>query len=108
MKHKIEYSKIAVRDLDRIWTEVFEASKNYDTTLKYINDLMDKVEAKADYPSSGSPLYYENSFTGYYFVVFKAYIAFYHIENDKMFVDRILFGRSDYMRHLNFGIYYED
>lgn len=27
---------------------------------------------------------------------------------DKMFVDRILFGKSDYMRHLNFGIDYED
>ena len=108
MKHKIEYSKIAVRDLDRIWTEVFEVSENYDTTLKYINDLMDKIEAKADYPGSGSPLYYENSFTGYYFVVFKAYIAFYHIENDKMFIDRILFGKSDYMRHLNLGIDYED
>ena len=51
---------------------------------------------------------FQNSFTGYYFVVFKAYIAFYHIENDKMFVDRIIFGRSDYMRHLNFSIDYEN
>jgi len=27
---------------------------------------------------------------------------------DKMFVDKILFGKSDYMRHLNLGINYED
>lgn len=51
---------------------------------------------------------FQNSFTGYYFAVFKAYIAFYQVENDKMLIDRVLFGRSDYMRHLNFGIYYED
>lgn len=39
-------------------------------------------------------------FTGYYFVVFKAYIAFYFIENDRIRVARVLFGRSDYMREL--------
>lgn len=101
MKCRVKYSKIAIQDLDRVWTEVFEASKDYDTTEKYINGLMDKVETKASYPESGSPLYYEDSFTGYYFVVFKAYIAFYRIKKDVMLVDRILFGRSDYMSCLH-------
>ncbi len=101
MKYQVKYSRIAIRDLDRIWAEVFEASKDHDTTEKYINDLMDKVEAKADYPESGSPLYYEDAFTGYYFVVFKAYMAFYRLEKGAMLVDRVLFGRSDYMRKLH-------
>ena len=39
MKYKVEYSKAAIRDLDRVWTEVFEASKSYDITEKYMNDL---------------------------------------------------------------------
>lgn len=104
MKYKVKYSKIAIRDLDRIWYEVFEASKCYDTTNKYIDDLIDKVEEKADYPKSGSPLYYEDSFTGYYFVVFKAYMAFYRLENNCLLVDRILYGKSDYIRilHIHF------
>ena len=51
----------------------------------------------------GSPLYYENGFTGYYFVVFKAYIAFYRIENNVILVDRVLFGGSDYMKFLPLG-----
>lgn len=103
MKYKVQYSKSAIRDLDRVWAEVFEASKSYDITKKYIDDLMDKVEAKADYPKSGSPLYYQDSFTGYYFVVFKAYLAFYRLEDDVMLIDRVLFGRSDYMRYLHLG-----
>ena len=101
MKRLVSYSKAAIRDLDRVWAEVFEASKSYDITERYLDDLMDKIDAKADYPESGTPLYYENSFTGYYFVVFKAYMAFYRIEKDAVLVDRILFGRSDYMRHLH-------
>lgn len=103
MKYKVQYSKVAIRDLDRVWAEVFEASKSYDITAKYIDDLMDKIEAKADYPKSGSPLYYQDSFTGYYFVVFKAYLAFYRLEDNVMLIDRVLFGRSDYMRYLHLG-----
>lgn len=100
MRCRVEYSKAAVRDLDRVWTEVYEASKDYSIAERYIDDLMNKVEAKTDYPESGSPLYYEESFTGYYFVVFKAYMAFYRIRKDVMLVDRVLFGRADYMRQL--------
>ena len=101
MKYRIQYSKAAIRDLDRIWMEVFDASKDYDITEQYITDLMDKVETKSDYPESGSPPFYEDSITGYYFIVFKAYIAFYRVENDKLLVDRVLYGQSDYMRKLH-------
>ena len=89
MKYQVEYSATAIRDLDRIWNEVFEASKDYDTTQKYLDDL--------------TPLYYEDLFTGYYFVVFKAYMAFYRVEEDRMLVDRVLFAASDYMRCLHLG-----
>ena len=104
MKYEVKYSKAAIRDLERIWGEVYEASKSYEITKKYIDDLIDKVEAKAAYPESGSPLYYEDSFTGYRFVVFKAYLAFYRIDKDAVLVDRVLFARSDYMRSLHIVI----
>ncbi len=108
MRYRIQYSKAAIRDLDRIWMEVFDASKDYDITEQYITDLMDKVETKSDYPESGSPLYYEDSFTGYYFIVFKAYIAFCRVENDKLLVDRVLYGQSDYIRKLHLFPYTND
>ncbi len=98
MSFKIEYSPIAIRDLDRVWAEVYEASKDDETAVRYIDDLMDQIAEKREFPRSGSPLYYEGAFTGYYFVVFKAYMAFYHVEADRILVDRVVFGRSDYMR----------
>ena len=101
MSCQVEYSKVAIRDLDRVWAEVFEASKNIDITERYLEELLDKVEKKSDYPKSGTPLYYENTFTGYYFVVFKAYLAFYRLEKETILVDRVLFGKSDYMRILH-------
>ena len=104
MSYQVEYSKAAIRDLDRVWAEVFEASKDVEITERYIEELLDKVEKKSDYPKTGSPLYYENSFTGYNFVVFKAYLAFYRLEKETMLVDRVLFGRTDYMRILRLGL----
>ena len=101
MSCQVEYSKAAIRDLDRVWAEVFEASKNIDITERYLEELLDKVEKKSDYPKSGTPLYYENTFTGYYFVVFNAYLAFYRLEKETILVDRVLFGKSDYMRILH-------
>ena len=98
MKYNPEYSPLALRDLDRVWHEVFEASKNNvfeasknnETCEKYINDLLDKIENKAKYPKSATPLYYEDLFTGYYYIRFKAYLVFYRIEGDKLLVDRVL------------------
>ena len=100
MKYRIEFSKAAIRDLDRVWAEVFEASQSNDTTRQYINDLLDYTEKRSVFPKAGAPLYYETSFTGYFFIIFKAYIIFYRLEEDKMLIDRVLFGKSDYIRHL--------
>ena len=108
MKYTVKYSKLAILDLERIKTEVFSASKSPDIAEKYIDDLMDKIEAKALMPKSGTPLYYKELFTGYYFVVFKAYISFYRIEDSCVLVDRILYGKSDYIHHLGLDSYGAD
>ena len=98
MSYRIEYSQAAIRDLDRVWNEVYEASKEADIATRYVDGLMDCVAEKRAFPKSGAPLYYENRFTGYYCVVFKAYMAFYRIVEERILVDRVVFGRSDYMR----------
>lgn len=100
MSAGVVYSPVAIRDIDRVYAEVLSASKDAETALLYVDELMDHISAKKDVPRSGAPLYYESGFTGFYFVVFKAYLAFYHVEADGLFVDRVLFGRSDYIRTL--------
>ena len=100
MSYQIEYSPVAIRDLDRVYTEVREASGSEEIASRYVLDLMDQIAQKRDFPKSGAPLYYESGFTGYYFVVFKAYMAFYRVREDRLLVDRVLYGRSDYLRTL--------
>lgn len=95
---KIVYSPIAIRDLDRVWAEVYEVSSDFDIAEKYIDDIMDCISQKRAFPKSGSPLYYEGTFTGYYFVKFKAYLAFYRVKDECVYVERVVYAKSDYMR----------
>ena len=100
MSYQLLYSPSALRDLDRIWAEVYSASQERGIAGAYVDGLMKAVAQKCNFPLSGTPLYYDGRFTGYYFVVFKAYIAFYRVQDESVFVDRVLFGKSDYMRKL--------
>ena len=97
---KYSYSPRAEQDLERVQDEVFEACRDVETTQRYLDGMMDRIEAKADYPRSGTPLYWFDRFTGYYYVVYKAYIAFYYPADDGIRIERILHGKSDYMRRL--------
>jgi hypothetical protein len=43
---------------------------------------------------------YENIVKGYYFVAVKDYFVFYRLEKETMLVNRVIFGKSDYMKIL--------
>ena len=44
MSYLTQYSPLFLRDLERIWAEIFSVSQNLITSNQYINDLMDKIE----------------------------------------------------------------
>ena len=100
MNFEITYSPLAQDDLDRVWDEVYEASQDFDTADKYVNDLRDEIRKKKKYPKTGNSLSFMGEFTGLYYVIFKEYIAFYRIIGNLIEVGRILFARSDYMKTL--------
>lgn len=100
MKYRLSYSPESLDDMDRVWTEVWETSREFDTADKYIDDLRARIRGKTDFPKSGSPLLYNGEFTGIYMVFFKAFIAFYRVHDDVIEVGRILYAGSDYMKTL--------
>ena len=103
MEYKTVYSKLAIRDLKRIEADVFQACQDDKTTKAYLEGLVLKIHEIKTFPESFTPLLINNTIiTGFRFVIYKSYIAFFAIEGDKLLVDRILFSRSDYMSQLEF------
>ena len=86
--------------MDAVWDGVWEASMDYDTADKYVDDFLDTIAAKQKLPQTGIPLYYRGLFTGFYSVNFKAYKAFYRINDGYIEVVRILLAKMDYLKIL--------
>lgn len=99
-EYRIRYTPEAMRDMDAVWDEVYEASGSLDVAKRYIDDFMDAIERKKNFPLTGIPLSYRGLFTGFYSVNFKAYKAFYRIRDDYMEVTRIIMQRKDFMKIL--------
>ena len=100
MSYTIVYSPEAQSDLDKIWDEVYETSKNFEIADQYIEGLRNAIRQKKQYPKTGSLLNYMGESTGIYYVPFKKYTVFYRIRDKKIEVGRVLFSRSDYMKTL--------
>lgn len=100
MVYRIRYTPEAQKDMDNVWDGVFESSQSFNTADKYVNDFLEKISGKKKVPKTGIPLYYRGLFTGFYSVNFKAYKAFYRINDDNIEVIRILSVKMDYLKVL--------
>ena len=102
MQSKIDYSPRALKDLDEIWDYIEFELCNPSAAQNTVDGIMDKVEEIASFPESGAKLVFENGLdSGYRYVVFKNYLAFYRVRpNNVVYVDRVLYGDRDYMRIL--------
>lgn len=97
IKYKIRYTPEAMRDMDEVWDGVYEVSKEADVADRYVNDFIDEMEKKKEFPFSGIPIVYRGLFTGFYAVHFKKYMAFYRVHDSYIEVIRIIMEKRDYM-----------
>ena len=95
--YSVRYTPEAVRDMDSVWDGVYEASKSRDTADKYVNEFAEAIAKKKRFPLTGTPLRYKGLFTGFYYVTFKKYMAFYRVKDSYIEVIRIIMAKRDYM-----------
>ncbi|MDY4812704.1 MAG: type II toxin-antitoxin system RelE/ParE family toxin [Ruminococcus sp.] len=101
MYNKIKYSPEALNDLDEIWKYISVNLSNLISANNTINGILDTIDVLKEFPKSGKPLEFSNGIkTNYRFVRYKNYIAFYRISDNNIFVDRIIYGKRDYMKIL--------
>lgn len=97
MRYNVELTDDALLDLDRVYNEIFKTCLDNKITKDYINGLLDKIEILSDFPESGAPLYVGRTQSDYRYIIHKSYMAFYHFYNETIFIDRIVYGKSDYL-----------
>lgn len=103
MKHKILYSKEFRRDLDEIWDYIASELQNPIAAERIVNSIMDAVDQLVDFAEAGAPLTSVADIeSDYRFLVTGNYLTFYRVYENEVFVDRVLYGRRDYL-HILFG-----
>ena len=101
MKYKIQYSPEALNDLDDIWEYIFRELENPDAAQNVINTMLDTIESLENYPERGTPLTSVAEVeSNYRFVLSGNYMAFYRVEKDTVWIDRVMYQGRDYLRVL--------
>jgi plasmid stabilization system protein ParE len=99
--NKIVYYPKARNDLDEIWTYISEKLLNPSAAEATVNGILDTIDMLQAQAEIGKPLYFSSDlFSGYRFLVYKNYLAFYRTSEDTVYIDRIIYGKRDYMRLL--------
>ena len=98
---KIHYSEEALADLDNIWEYIAFKLKNPDAAINTVNGVMDAIDRLPEYPLSGTPLdVLIDIESDYRFVIYRNYLAFYHLGNNAVNIDRVLYKGQDCVRVL--------
>ena len=98
MKNKIHYSPESRRDLDDIWDHIVLELQNRSAAERVIDRIMDVVDPLKKFAEMGTPLSsIADVGTDYRFLVSGNYMVFYRVQGNDVYIDRVLYGRSDYM-----------
>ncbi|MBQ3703734.1 MAG: type II toxin-antitoxin system RelE/ParE family toxin [Oscillospiraceae bacterium] len=97
-KVKLHYSLKAQQDLDAIWDFYLDEYQNVDAAVKIIDSITDDIDQLANFPELGPPLSsIADVESNYRFLVTGNYLSFYRIDGTDISIDRILYGRRDYL-----------
>ena len=97
--NKIVYSPKAQNDLDEIWAYISEKLLNPSAAEATVNGILDTIDMLQAQAEIGKPLYFSSDmFSGYRFLVYKDYLAFYRTSADTIYIDRIIYGKPYHLR----------
>lgn len=98
MKNNLHLSKKFKADLKEIKKYISSALKSPLTAKNTINDILDTISNLETFSDIGSPL---NTIidvdTNYRYILSGNYMIFYHTENSTVEIDRVLYGKRDYI-----------
>lgn len=101
MTYKVQFSELAINDMDEIWEYIAYVLKDKVAANNTISGILDKTDLLAEQPEIGTQLFFDNNlFSGYRYVIYNNYLAFYRISSNTVFVDRVIYGKRDYMKIL--------
>ena len=94
---KVKLSAAAKADLQEIRRYICSVLSNPGASKQTMKRITSHLHTLEQFPEAGTPILIPGSPVAYRYLVCGSYMAFYHVHNEEVMVDRILYGRRDYL-----------
>ncbi len=95
---EVVISPLAAADMTEIADYISREKRSPGAALRLIRRFRKEITALSTFPLSGSQLIPPGSERcPYRYIVCGNYLIFYHVNSERVMVDRVLYGRRDYM-----------
>ena len=95
---KVGISPLARADLREIGDFISRERRNPDAALRMIRRFQEAMLPLREFPEMGSPLLAAGKQSApYRYLVCGSYLIFCHLSGDRVLIDRVLYGRRDYL-----------
>ena len=99
--NKLYLSELAQSDLAEIKAYIADELENPSAAIAAVRKITKDIRGLKDYALMGAPLSsIADIQSDYRFIVTGNYITFYRVYGNEVYVDRVLYGRRDYLRIL--------
>lgn len=101
MDNKIHYSPKSLSALDKIFDYIAFELKDIIAADNTVNNIIDSINILKQFAESGSILCLPTGeVTIYRYVISGNYLSFYHLSENEIYIDRIIYGKRDYIKVL--------
>ncbi|MCR5089804.1 MAG: type II toxin-antitoxin system RelE/ParE family toxin [Oscillospiraceae bacterium] len=101
---KLIVSPLARADMRELGDYISQTLRNPDAALRMIRRFREAMLPLREFPESGAPLLTAGKQSApYRYLVCGSYLIFYHTAGNAVHIDRVLYGRRDYMAILFSG-----
>ena len=94
---KVMLSSAAKADLQETRRYISSVLSNPSASKQTLKRITTQLHTLEQFPEAGTPILVPGSPVAYRYLVCGSYMAFYHIRNQEVIVDRVLYGRRDYL-----------
>lgn len=106
---EIQYSPAALRDLEQIGDYIAVELNNPSAALHTLDKIQDGIDKLVEFPKMGAPLSARYEDVGdYRYLVSGNYLTFYREDAENVYIDRVLYGKRDYVNLLFSGVLEEE
>ena len=94
---KVKLSAAAKADLQETRRYISTVLSNPSASKQTLKRITTQLHTLEQFPEAGTPILLPGSPVAYRYLVCGSYMAFYHVHNEEVMVERILYGRRDYL-----------